>query len=91
LKINYFGQVIGVSGDIPEWTGTRGGVMSVRGRPFIWTEKEGMQDLNELIPPSGWVLTSVTDINVWGQIVGSGMFHGEQHGFVLTARGSLHY
>jgi hypothetical protein len=63
----------------------------VSGRPFIWSEANGMQDLNELIPPSGWVLTSVADINVWGQIVGSGTRHGEQRGFVLTPRGSHHY
>jgi uncharacterized membrane protein len=94
LKINYFGQVIGVSGNTPEWTGLphhRAGVLTVSGRPFIWSEAKGMQDLNELIPPSGWVLTSVADINVWGQIVGWGTRHGEQRGFILTPRGSLHF
>jgi probable HAF family extracellular repeat protein len=94
LKITYFGQVIGASGNTPVWTGLpngHSGVLSVSGRPFIWSEANGMQDLNELIPPSGWVLTSVADINVWGQIVGSGTRHGEQRGFVLTPRGSHHY
>jgi hypothetical protein len=43
-----------------------------------------MQDLNTLIPVSDWVLNSVSDINVWGQIVGSGTLNGETHGFLLT-------
>jgi hypothetical protein len=46
-----------------------------------------MQDLNTLIRPnSGWVLTAATDINVWGQIVGSGMLNGQAHGFLLTPK-----
>jgi hypothetical protein len=44
-----------------------------------------MQDLNTLIRSgSGWVLNSVSGINVWGQIVGSGTFNGETRGFLLT-------
>ena len=44
-----------------------------------------MQDLNSLIDPaSGWVLNSATDINDAGQIVGSGLFNGQQRGFILT-------
>jgi hypothetical protein len=46
-----------------------------------------MQDLNTLIRTnSGWVLTTATDINVWGQIVGNGTLNGEPHGFLLTPR-----
>jgi probable HAF family extracellular repeat protein len=41
--------------------------------------------LNTLIRPnSGWVLNTATGINVWGQIVGSGMRNGQPHGFLLT-------
>ena len=46
-----------------------------------------MQDLNTLIPRnSGWILNSVSDINVWGQIVGTGTFKGNPRGFLLTPR-----
>ncbi len=89
--VNFFGQVIGTSGSStiePEYKGTEyGGLMSIEvaGRPFIWTLKNGMQDLNSLIPSgSGWVLGTATGINLWGQIVGSGIYNGKMHGFLLT-------
>jgi hypothetical protein len=48
-----------------------------------------MEDLNTLIPASsGWTLNSAADINLWGQIVGSGMLNGQAHGFLLTPRDS---
>lgn len=86
LKINLFGQVIGTSGnslytfpyddDLP---------FGVTGRPFVWSAAKGMQDLNKLLPAhSGWVLHTVTGINAWGQIVGSGTHNGLTHGFLLT-------
>ncbi len=85
-KINLFGLVIGSSGN----AAAPGGVedpSGVLGRPFIWTKNSGMQDLNVLIPVnSGWLLNSVTDINVWGQIVGTGTYNGQTHGFLLTPR-----
>jgi Tricorn protease C1 domain len=57
------------------------------GRPFIWSECNGMRDLNTLIRGnSGWLLNSATDINVWGQIVGMGTLNGQPHGFLLTPR-----
>jgi hypothetical protein len=84
VGINYFGQVIGSSGNFLESLGP-GGTLTVVGRPFLWTERKGMQDLNTLIRSgSGWVLNSVSGINVWGQIVGSGTFNGETRGFLLT-------
>lgn len=51
---------------------------------FIW-ENGVMTDLNDLIPPeSGWILTSATAINENGDIVGTGIFDGQVHGFLLT-------
>jgi probable HAF family extracellular repeat protein len=90
LKINCFGQVIGSSGDtVYFYQGlfSDPAPFTVSGRPFIWSEGRGMRDLNTLIPTGlGWVLNSVSDINVWGQIVGSGTVHGQPHGFLLTPR-----
>jgi uncharacterized membrane protein len=94
-NINYWGKVIGSSGNTLVqlgWGGTGGsgfdgdgGAVAVVGRPFLWTERKGMRDLNTLIRAgSGWVLNSVSGINVWGQIVGSGTLNGETHGFLLT-------
>jgi uncharacterized membrane protein len=89
--INLFGQVIGTSGNkttTPEYKGVEyGGLMSLEvvGRPFIWTQQGGMHDLNSVIlPGSGWVLKTATGINFWGQIVGSGVYNGKTHGFLLT-------
>lgn len=97
-KINYFGYVIGSSGNTAVQTDrfqestldrfyAAIGPQQVVGRPFIWTQQSGMRDLNGLIPgDSGWVLNSAADINIWGQIVGSGTLNGEPHGFLLTPR-----
>jgi probable HAF family extracellular repeat protein len=85
-NINFFGQVIGSSGN----TATCDYGVSpfeVIGRPFIWTRRSGMQDLNTLISAnSGWVLNSATGINIWGQIVGLGTLNGQSHGFLLTPK-----
>jgi uncharacterized membrane protein len=95
-KINFFGQVIGTSGNTigSQKLGATGGAgfdgtvpISVIGRPFIWSKRNGMQDLNTLIAGnSGWVLNSVSDINFWGQIVGEGTVNGQSHGFLLTPK-----
>ena len=83
-RINLFGKVIGISGNTFNWVYPPGRPTLV-GRPFVWTNKSGMQDLNTLIRPgSDWVLNSVSDINIWGQIVGSGSLNGQSHGFLLT-------
>jgi len=85
VKINFFGQVIGSSGNtLYSWNEYADSPFEVIGRPFIWSRSKGMQDLNALIPVgSGWVLNSVADINFLGQIVGSGTHNGESHGFLL--------
>jgi probable HAF family extracellular repeat protein len=89
-KINFFGVVIGSSG-ITQFREVGGqiseGFPEVVGRPFIWSQSRGMRDLNTLISTSsGWVLSSATDINIWGQIVGSGTHNGQPRGFLLTPR-----
>ncbi len=85
-KINFFGQVIGISGNTVVFQSSDSRY-EVIGRPFIWTQRSGMKDLNTLISAkSGWVLNSATGINFWGQIVGSGTRNGRPHGFLLTPR-----
>lgn len=87
LKINRLGQVIGTSGNAVTFGGPDYDVVQVIGRPFVWSTRNGMLDLNTLIPPNaGWVLISAADINFWGQIVGNGTLNGEPHGFLLTPR-----
>jgi probable HAF family extracellular repeat protein len=87
-RINFFGLVIGSSAQqFPDRTFDSLGPQPfhVNGRPFIWSQRAGMRDLNTLIPQNSvWVLQSATDINVWGQIVGSGTRNGQPHGFLLT-------
>jgi probable HAF family extracellular repeat protein len=90
-EINIFGQVIGSSGDtlvnIPNIFGETPYPLEVIGRPFLWSQRTGMLDLNTLIPAySGWVLQTATGINIWGQIVGEGTLNGQPHGFLLTPR-----
>lgn len=83
-RINFFGQVIGSSGDTFSF---QGDTLTVIGRPFIWSTHTGMEDLNTLISTnSGWVLNSATGINIWGQIVGLGTRNGRSRGFVLTPK-----
>lgn len=86
-RINFYGQVIGSSGNALDYVRTSRMVdpIQVLGRPFIWSEPSGMKDLNTLIlPDSGWVLDSVTDVSSEGQIVGEGTLNGEPHGLLLT-------
>jgi probable HAF family extracellular repeat protein len=88
VKINAFGQVIGSSGNtVDPFDEFPNSPFEVIGRPFIWSERDGMRDLNTLIRGnSGWLLNSATDINVWGQIVGMGTLNGQPHGFLLTPK-----
>ena len=53
---------------------------------FLWSEKEGFRDLNDLIPAkSGWKLQVATGINDGGEIVGFGDHHGKgDAGFLLV-------
>lgn len=86
-KINLFGLVVGVSGNAVAAPTDDDPRYEIIGRPFIWCKSSGIQDLNTLIPGnSGWVLNSAADINIWGQIVGSGTHNGEPRGFLLTPR-----
>ena len=88
LKVNFFGRIIGSSGNTVVWqNGENGGLIQVIGRPFVWSRRSGMRDLNSLIASnSGWALNSATGINIWGQIVGSGTRNGQAHGFLLTPK-----
>ncbi|HXM21510.1 MAG TPA: hypothetical protein VN948_09630 [Terriglobales bacterium] len=69
LGINDLGKVVGQANV------TNGGSTF---HAFVWTEGEGMQDLNSLIPAnSGWVLNVASFINIRGQIVGWGTTKGQ--------------
>lgn len=86
-KINFYGQVIGASASDIRWgrSEEQDPRLFVSGRGFIWSEPNGMKDLNTLISPdSGWLLNTASDINGFGQIVGDGRLNGEAHGFLLT-------
>jgi len=52
---------------------------------FVWDQATGMQDLNNLITASGWVLSSAAAVNNAGDIVGTGLLNGQPHGFLLTS------
>ncbi len=50
----------------------------------LWEEGK-LHYLNDLIPrDSGWELLSAEDINDSGQIVGGGLIHGVERGFLMT-------
>ncbi|MBN1123606.1 MAG: DUF3466 family protein [Sedimentisphaerales bacterium] len=52
---------------------------------FIWDEINGAVDLNTLIDPlTGWTLVSAYDINDYGQIVGMGIFNGQERAYLLN-------
>lgn len=83
--INILGQVVGHSTSSVPVEGWHGVVA------FIQDSTNGMQDLNDLIPPdSGWILGWPWAINDQGQIVGIGCLDGYcsiddiQHAFLLT-------
>jgi probable HAF family extracellular repeat protein len=55
------------------------------GRAFLYTDVEGLVDLNERLQiPDEWVLAKAADINSAGQIVGSGFHKGRPRAFRLT-------
>jgi probable HAF family extracellular repeat protein len=56
---------------------------------FIWSEKRGMQDLNDLIVPaqSGWTLVDARGINSCGQIAGTGRLNGKTRAVILNPIG----
>jgi hypothetical protein len=56
-------------------------------RAFSWTPTAGFRDLNSLVPAdSGWTLESATAINDRCEIVGRGVFHRDDRGFLLIPR-----
>lgn len=74
--INNSGQIVGYS-SIPNMINVT--------HAFVYDDVSGMLDLNNLISPdSGWVLSNALDINSHGQIVGGGLFNGQQHAYLLT-------
>jgi probable HAF family extracellular repeat protein len=55
----------------------------VVGGKYLW-QNGTLTDLNTLIDPaSGWVITSTSDINDDGQIVGQGTLNGQSHCFLM--------
>ena len=57
---------------------------AVGNHAVLWDEAGGMVDLNDNVTTPGWVLTSATAINDYGDIAGTGTLNGVAHGFVLT-------
>jgi hypothetical protein len=56
-------------------------------RAFSWTPAAGFRDLNSLLPAgSGWTLEFATAINDRDEIVGRGIFHDDESGFLLIPR-----
>ena len=54
MRINFFGLVIGWSGETAyAWGDSSSSPFGVIGRPFIWSQRTGMRDLNTLIPQNG--------------------------------------
>ncbi len=74
--INNAGKVVGYSTMAPSGNSSY--------HAFVW-HNGTMTDLNNLLPPnSGWELTSASDINNNGQIVGSGTFNAQHRNYLLT-------
>ena len=90
-KIHQIGTLPGGTSSSPGFISNTGQVLgqsTVAGggiHAYIWTQKTGMRDLNNMIPPnSGWVLQHAASIDDTGNIVGYGSINGEDHGFLLT-------
>ena len=64
-----------------------GNISNNAAHAMIWTESDGMKDLNSLIPRnSGWVLINANSINKLGQITGYGTINGHNRAFLLTPK-----
>lgn len=80
--LNNLGQVVGTAGTGRSRT-TAGGAVQTQ-RAFLW-EKGNMLDLNKLMPAgSGWELVEAAAINDRAQIVGWGLYKGNQRPFILV-------
>ena len=79
LAINDLNQVVGES----ELTSR-----SDKTHAFIWDTTHGMRDLSKLIPTNtGWKeLILATSINNEGYIVGTGIYYGVEHQFLLIPK-----
>jgi len=75
--INEKGEVVG---DLIEHATSTGGVHHA----FLYRDGK-LQDLNTLIDPrAGWVLESAIGISAHGQILGTGLLHGNATAFLLS-------
>lgn len=71
--LDYFDSVVGFA----DYAGKGGSTPAL-----VWSQKDGMQDLNDLIPSnSGSEFQAATAINLWGQITGFGLMEGQTHAF----------
>ena len=71
--------------DINEYNQVVGSSESANGnRAVLWNETGAITDLHETMSAEGWVLTSATAINDYGDITGTGTLNGVARGFVLT-------
>ena len=73
LGVNDSSQVVGWMGQTTNFE-----------RAFSWDNCETVDLNNRIAPDSGWQLLHATAINERGQIVGYGLFQGQQVGFLLT-------
>jgi probable HAF family extracellular repeat protein len=74
-SVNDLGEVVGQSGTIS------GDLHAFRSNLY----NPQAVDLNSEIPPdSGWLLVYATGVNNAGEIVGTGNFKGQIHGYLLT-------
>jgi probable HAF family extracellular repeat protein len=90
-KIHSIGTLPGGDSSYPGYITNSGEILGQSTVPggdnhaYIWTSKEGMQDLNNLIPSnSGWVLHHAASVSSAGQIVGYGTINGVDHAYLLT-------
>jgi probable HAF family extracellular repeat protein len=85
LGSSSYTSAINNSGEVVGWSFTPYSPSPPYCRAFIWDKDAGIRDLNLFIAvDSGWELLEADGINDLGQIVGWGIYNGEQHGFLLV-------
>ncbi|WKB55393.1 PEP-CTERM sorting domain-containing protein [Eleftheria terrae] len=77
-----WGEAVNARGQVVGWSDVYNENLD---RAFLFDDGQ-MVDLNSLLDATGrgWTLTAAYDINDRGQIVGTGLFNGSQHAFLLT-------